>query len=228
MKKKATGTRPAVPRQQIMGVVTRNGQLVKTGWVGLWAVQGTPNVANANISRGRTVAAGPIVYASAPIRDGKYSLNVPFQSKEWFVVVEEPSQPLTQIGPIALQLNEEKKLEIACTAGGSIAGRVQRTPEGWRGSLWVVAFTKTGIRCETRVAEDGSFLLGHLPAGEFGLKVGHDAYDDSEVPRDFRHTSKESLEKPADPWKRAKFVSVSPDRYITGVELELPTTQVPH
>jgi hypothetical protein len=184
------------------------------------------NVVNAYILRGRTVTGDPILNARAPIRDGKYSLDVPFQNKDWYVVAEEPGQPPTQIGPIAVELNEEKKLDIACTAGGSITGRVQHVLEGWRGHLWVVAFTNTGIRYETRVREDGSFLFASLPPGEFGLKVGHDAYEDSEVPRG-RQLAKESWEKLADPWKEAKIVQVKPNRGTSGIELELPVTGSP-
>jgi hypothetical protein len=228
LKKKAAGTRPTVPRQRITGTVARSGRPVKTGWVSLWAVPWKPNVVNAYILRGRTVRGGPFIPARAPIRDGKYSIEVPFQDKKWYVAAEEPGQPLTQVGPIAVELNEEKTLNIACTPGGSIAGRVQNVPQGWRGHLWVVAFTKTGIRYETRVREDGSFLLASLPPGEFGLKVGHDAYDDSEVPRDLRTLTKENWQKSADPWKRAKIVNVKPDRGASGIELEFPVTESPH
>ncbi len=134
---------------------------------------------------------------------------------------------MTQVGPIAVDLNEEKKLDIACTTGSSIAGRVQRIPEGWRGHLWVVAFTETGIRYETRVGEDGSFLLALLPPGEFGLKVGHDAYEDAEVPRDL-HLSKENWGRLDDPWKRAMSVTVKPDRATSRIDLELPGAGGPH
>lgn len=222
LKKKAAITRANVPRQRIGGVVTCRGEPVKTGWVGLWAVRRKMNVMNAYILRGRTVTGDPVVYARAPIRDGKYSLDVPFQDKEWYVVAEAPGQPLKQIGPIAVELNEEKALDIACTAGGSIAGRVQHVPEGWRGHFWVVAFTKTGVRYETRVREDGSFLLASLPPGEFGLKVGHDAYNDAEVPRDRRNLTEEDWKKLADPWKRATIVNVKQGQRVSGIELELP------
>jgi hypothetical protein len=224
LKKKAAGVRPTVPQQRIRGSVTRSGRPVKTGWVGLWAMRRKQNVVNAYILRGRTVIGDPIAYARAPIRDGGYSIDVPFQDKKWYVVAEEPGQPLTQIGPIAVELNEEKALDIACTAGGSIAGRVQNVPQGWRGHLWVVAFTKTGIRCETRMKEDGSFLLASLPPGEFGLKVGHNAYDDPNIPHGLRHLTKEDQERLDDPWKGAKIVNVKPNRGISGIELELPVT----
>ena len=51
------------------------------------------------------------------------------------------------------------------------------------GATWVVAFTDTIIRREARVAPDGSFRLDALPPGRYGLKTGHDAYEDPHVPR---------------------------------------------
>lgn len=221
LKKQEEGTRPEVPRQMIAGTVTRDGRPIQTGWVGLWALRQPDNSANAPILRGRTVVQDPIVYASAPIRGGAYAIDVPFQGTDWYVVVEEPGQPLTQVGPIPIGLNQEKRLDIACTEGGRISGRVKDVPRGWEGHLWVVAFTRTAIRVEARVAPDGEFSLPLLPPGEYGLKVGHDAYDDSEVPRD-RNIPEEEWERLADPWRRAKVVEVEAGRDSGGVEVELP------
>jgi hypothetical protein len=125
--------------------------------------------------RGRTVIGDPIAFGSAPIQDGKYSLNVRIQDDDWYVAAEEPGQPLTLVGPIEVKLNEKKHLDIACTEGGSIRGRVTNVPSGWEGNLWAVAFTKTAIQAEARVNTSGEFSFPHLPPGEYGLKVGHDA-----------------------------------------------------
>jgi hypothetical protein len=94
-------------------------------------------------------------------------------------------------------------------------------PEAWEGHVWVVAFTKTGIRAETRVDPQGKFAFHRLPPGEYGLKVGHDAYEDSEVPRGDNVPSVE-WDKPADPWRRAKVVTVVAGQDFGEVELELP------
>ena len=64
------------------------------------------------------------------------------------MVVEEPDQPLTQVGPIKIAVNEKKPLDIVCTEGGSIRGCVKNVPSGWEGYLWAVAFTKTGIQMQ--------------------------------------------------------------------------------
>ncbi|MGO9109038.1 MAG: hypothetical protein ACLP9L_07380 [Thermoguttaceae bacterium] len=53
------------------------------------------------------------------IRDGTYSLNVPYQHEVWYVVVEEHGHPLSQVGPIKIGVNDKRRLDIACTEGGT-------------------------------------------------------------------------------------------------------------
>jgi len=220
LKRHREGSKSEVPRQEIAGRVTRDGKPLQTGWVGLWELRKGSSSANAPMLRGRTVESGPVVYASAPIVNGTYSIEVPYQSQNWYLVVDEPGRPLTQLGPIPIKLNEKKKLDIVCAQAGRVRGRVARVPEGWAGRLWVVAFSKTGIRQETRVEADGQFSLV-LPAGEYGLKVGHDAYEDVEVPHG-ANIPKEAWKKPADPWKRAKAVKVESGQESKTLQLELP------
>jgi hypothetical protein len=149
-------------------------------------------------------------------------LEVAEEDDSWYVVAEEPGHAPTQIGPVAVALRQEKKLNIACVKGGSVAGRVKNVPKGWEGHLWVVAFTKTGIRAETRVDLDGTFRLDKLPPGEYGVKAGHDAYLDAEVPRRGQKIPQEAREKRADPWKNARVVRVEIGRLTADVVLELP------
>ena len=66
------------------------------------------------------------------------------------------------------------------------------------------------------------FFFGDLPPGEYGLKVGHDAYTDTEVPRG-TDIPKEAYETLADPWKRATVVTVEAGHETSDVELELPS-----
>ena len=58
---------------------------------------------------------------------------------------------------------------------------MKNVPAGWEGHLWAVAFNKTGIIVDTRVNPDGTYCFQHLPPGKYGLKVGHNAYYDSEL-----------------------------------------------
>ncbi|HWB13148.1 MAG TPA: carboxypeptidase-like regulatory domain-containing protein [Pirellulales bacterium] len=221
MRKKDENSEPTIHRQTISGTVTDHGVPVETGWIGLWDLRQNPDVVNAYVMRGRTVAGDPAVYASAPIRGGKYSLTVPFQGDALYLVAESPARVLTQVGPIAVALGEQKPLDIESVDGGQISGRVDGCPAGWEDDLWVVAFTDTAIRAETRVNRDGTFSLKNLPPGRYGLKVGHDAYRDSEVPHR-PNISPDHWRTNADPWKRAKTVEVTAGEHSRDIVLELP------
>ena len=162
----------------------------------------------------------------SPLLDGSYSLNARFQDDDWYVAVEEPNQPLTLLGPIQIKLNEKNRLDIECVDGGAVHGCVKNVPAGWEGNLWAVAFTKSAIQAETCVNADGTFSFSQLPPGEYGLKVGHDAYHDWEVPGGKLDESSEAIwQLRADPWQRAKIVTVRPGSESSGVELELPALQ---
>ncbi len=213
MRKKLPGTSPTLAQQTIAGRVTRDGKAVASGWVGLWTLRRKHDAVNAEVMRGRTTEGEPIIYASAPVRDGSYTLTVPFQHDRWYMVVEEAGKALTQMGPFPIELNESKTLDIACVEGGRVRGLIQDLPELWRGQAWVVAFSKTGVRAEVQAAADGSFALPPLPPGEYGLKAGHDAYTDPEIPQgDFASIPKSVRERDADPWRNAKCVKVESGR----------------
>ena len=120
---------------------------------------------------------------------------------------------------------ERKEVARHCLYRGGLHPRSGqgRAPRDWEGHLWVVAFSKTAIREESRAAPDGTFSFPALPPGEYGLKVGHDAYDDPEVyPGSLMRDHPEAFKENADPWKRAKIVSVRAGQTTEGVEVELP------
>jgi uncharacterized GH25 family protein len=73
MKKDKDGAKPEIQKQRFAGTVTRGGQVVKNGWVGLWALRRPFDTMNAHIMRGRTATGDPIAYSSAPIQDGTLS-----------------------------------------------------------------------------------------------------------------------------------------------------------
>ena len=106
LKRKVEGSTPTLARQTMTGTVTRNGRPLKFGWVGLCALHRERNPINAPLMRGRMVVGRPAVYA-VPIREGSYSIDIPFQVEGWYVVVEEPGHALTQVGPIAFAEREE-------------------------------------------------------------------------------------------------------------------------
>ena len=221
LRKKSEGTAAALRQQSITGAVTRAGKPVKSGWAGLCMMPRQYDRYSPHMLRGRTVIGDLAVYASTPIQDGKYSLDVRFQDDEWYVVAEEPGQPPTVVGPIAIKLNEKKRLDIECAEAGSIRGRVKNVPAGWEGNLWAVAFSKNAVQAETRVNERGEFRFAQLAPGEYGLKVGHDGFHDPDVPRDL-NGPKEFWELKPEPWKRATLVTVKSGVESSSVELELP------
>ena len=160
MKKDHDEARSRRPLRRLTGRVTRNGQPVAVGWAALRSSSGLTG-----LLRGRTVVVPPPVWTQARIRDGVYTLDVPSASSNWYVVVEEPGQPPTQLGPIPIMEEAEKTLDIACIAGGGIRGRVTNFPPGWAGHLWVVAFTETSLRAEARIDANGRFSLEKLCRG---------------------------------------------------------------
>lgn len=234
LRKQRHGMIPELRRQTISGTATRDGTPIQAGWAALWRVPRQVNTINAWILRGRTVAGEPICHAYVLIREGAYELDVPYPHDAWYVVIEQQGHALTQVGPINLDVNERRLLDIECVEGGSIRGRVTNVPSGWEGHLWVVAFTRTAIQAETRVSPAGEFLFERLPPSQYGLKVGHDAYSDAEVPRNGPDRSdepwqcpsdaqwKEIAAQPANPWRRARLVTVESGRELGGVDLEIP------
>jgi hypothetical protein len=225
LKKKLEGSAGEMPVQTISGRVTRHGQPVTAGWIGLLKRRHDEDAVNAYMLRGRTVVGLQFVYEKAPLLDAAYTLKVPYQDDNWYIAVEEAGKPLTLIGPLKITLNEKKHLDIACTDGGAIHGRVKNVPAGWEGNLWAVAFTKDAIQAEARVNADGTFSFPQLAPGEYGLKVGHDAYHDWEVPGGFFDLPPSVWLIREDPWQRAKIATVRSGSETSGIELELPALQ---
>ena len=224
--KNKPGTKPEMQKQHIFGSVTRDGRPIKEGWVGLWKLRKPANAVNAHIVRGRSTTSDPAVYLSVRIHDGAYSIEVPFQDEGWYIVIEEPGAPITQVGPLSIAANEEKKLDIACTNGGTISGRVDNVHESWKGQLWVVAFGPTSVLAETRVDADGRFAFKQLPPGKCGLKVGHDGCELSDHPelsriKDIMDVPKEDWTQIDDPWQTATVVHIEPGHDVADVQLHV-------
>ena len=95
-----------------------------------------------------------------------------------------------------------------------------RSRPGTRSPITVVAFDDRGIVVEIPVDPDGSFQTPPLPEGRFGLKVGHEAYEDPGLPAPLSVPS--DTNRPPDPWASARAVTVEPGRDVDGVRLRFP------
>jgi hypothetical protein len=209
--------------QQITGRVTRDGRPIDRAWVALCTVDKHLDFATAFITRGRVTVSPLRAHQSSLIRDGAFALDVPNPSKDWYLTVEEPGHAPTQVGPITVGAGEHKQLDLACIPGGSIQGHVENVPKEWQGDLWVVAFTNTSLHVEAPVNKDGAFSLQNVPPGVYALKVGHNAFTDSEAPKPPEDLPKEEqLKLIPDPWSRAQTVHVEPGKAVTDVRLQVP------
>ena len=210
-------------KRRISGIVTRGGVPVPGDWAGLWAIRRPSNPVNAPVLRGRMVASDPIKSTQTPIQlDGSYALDVLFQGN-WFVVVDEPGRALAQSGPIAMSLREDQTVDITAAEPGRVVGKLNGVPAGWQGHAFIVAFSRSGIRAEAQVATDGSFTLPPLPPGEYGVKVGQDAYLDAETyPGRNDQIPPRAFDEVADPWKTAVRVTVAAGQEVGGVVLAWP------
>ena len=224
MKRTADGSTATATAQTIAGTATRDGQPIAVGWATLRLCRTARlNAPNAPVLAGRTTTEPAHAQASAPIRAGAYSIDVPSPGDAWYVAIDEPGRPITLVGPIAVAAGEQRRLDIAGTAGGTIRGRVRDVPAEWAGAARVVAFTNTGLRAAMRVEPDGTFASPLLPPGEYGLKAGHDAYEDAETyPGDLMTKHPEAFQEKPDPWKRAKVVTVEAGREVGGVAVDWP------
>jgi hypothetical protein len=153
-----------------------------------------------------------------PTLNGSYSLELR-NADRWYVVVEEPNHAATIRGPFPMKLDQTRTLDIPLDADGGISGRVRGIPRDSAGQWWVVAFDRGVWRAETRIAKDGTFELARLPAGEFTLKVGHDAYHEA---GNSDHPTDEEMQRVADPWHGTSAVRVRPGQIVRDVLLDTP------
>jgi RNA polymerase sigma factor (sigma-70 family) len=242
-----TMEKQAPAKQQVSGKVTRGSKPVPIGWIALYRLAKESPARASYMLRGRTTPPTFEVIEETLFEDGKYSLHVPVEDKQWYLIAYEKGQAPMQIGPFVVQANEQKELNIAGTSGAEIQGRVTHMEKALRGKLAVVAFNRLGYRTEVLVQADGGFRLKDLPAGEYGLKVGHNTFQDEEVKSQNKYDSEpcffgnwkrteeeekrfqrwvkadsEDWQRPSSPWKRAKLVNVIAGQRVQEIELELP------
>ncbi len=209
----------AIPVAKIQGRLTRDGRPVTSAWVSGVKVRTERKLPYVDIQRGRTVRTewNPLSFVTASA-SGNYSLELRNEDR-WYVVVEEPNLAPTIRGPFAMKLSEIRKLDIELAPGGSISGRVRGIPADAAGQWWVVAFDRGVWRAETRINKDGTFRLDRLPAGEFGLKVGHDGLHDADNPEHLPESDTNSI---ATPWHAAHVVTLGNGQTLRDIILDVP------
>lgn len=212
-------------RQQINGVVRGQDQLPAGGRVALWSVpKKGRNAVNALIIRGRTTVGDGYVFASAMLEDGRFSLDVPYQSDDRYVLVETPSRIVSLHGPVSVAKGETKSLELTPQTAGRLRG-VVTNHSSLTLPLYAIMFSKLGIQYETRVKTDGSFEFADVYPGTYGLKIGCDSILDTDVPgiSDKNMATEERLEihrKPSQPWRRAERVVVNEGQVLNGIAVK--------
>ncbi|HEV3302860.1 MAG TPA: carboxypeptidase-like regulatory domain-containing protein [Planctomycetaceae bacterium] len=222
-RRQRTDSPDVLPVQTIAGTLTRGGQPVPVAWVTLWGMYKERNTPNASVLRGRTVPAGGYISQSVVSSSGSYSVSAPHQGR-WYVVVEEPNHAPTIRG-LEVRLNQTLKLDIPLDDGGKISGRVRGVPTDSAGDWRVVAFDRTVWKAATRIGVDGTFCVDRLPPGEYGLKVGHDGFHDTDVPRRNSWAEKfpdDVWKTTTNAWRGATIVNLANNRQVNDVMLDLP------
>jgi len=215
---------PSKLHQQIKGVVMDGAKPLEGARVALWRLPGKANSVNAYIIRGRTTVGDGHVFASAVLKGGHFSLDVPYQHNAWYLLVETAKRIVALHGPIAVAKGETKSVELKTRAAGGVRGLVSN------GStvdvpLYAVLFSDFGIQYVTRVRADGSFEFTDIYPGIYGLKAGSDAILDTEIPdvSDKNMSLEDRLEidrKPSQPWKRATRIVVEEGRVLNGLVID--------
>ena len=145
-------------RQTIVGTLKDHGILIEGARVGLWAVPRATDAENAFVIRGRTTVGDGYVFASTILKDGHFSLDVPYQGDGWYVLVETPERIASLHGPITVGKGEIKSAELVPRTGGRLDGFVTNH-SSVAVPLFAVLFSRLGIQYETRVKPDGAFEL---------------------------------------------------------------------
>lgn len=163
--------------------------------------------------RNRTVEFN-IIEASSTVVNGEFSLVAPSQGSNWYALVENLSGPIAVQGPLSLEGGENPSLDITISELGELHGSVADYQQ-IGGPVWAVLFSRHGILYETQMHSDGRFAFENLLPGEYGLKVAREEIFDSEVPKIVGVSNEElqsAFAQSADPWRRAKVVTIEPTR----------------
>jgi hypothetical protein len=226
IKLRRRGSAVSAAGQRIRGVVRAGDKPAGQVWVSLWKKGKEPDSPSSTLRRGRTVDGSyrPPRVDALTAADGSYLLDVA-DPGEYYVT----ARPLVGAPAASPALTVRSGAELTCDldlpVGGRIRGRVKDVSPDQAERLWVVAFARTPFSAVVPVDRDGRFVLADLPPGEIGLKVGHEGYVDSDVPR--APFAKDVWQQVGEPWKRAARVDARANQQISGIELEYPAPGPP-
>ena len=201
----------AKAREERAGVAGMVAGAAEGGRVGGWRKLREGERVNVGMQRGRTSSRGGYELAVAKVGPGGAFTFDGLDPGSWYFTFEEPGRATTQVGPVVLKKGEAARpLAITPTPGSTIEGRIENVPPAMLGQVWVVAFDDRITRREVLARTDGSFQLEGLPPGRYGLKAGHDAYEDPQALGHLRRPEMEKYRKeifePAEPWRGAVVV----------------------
>jgi Carboxypeptidase regulatory-like domain len=221
VKLRRKGTATSVAGQRIRGVVRSNREPAGQAWVSLWRKKKASESDNRFVRRGRTIDGTyrPAMVDVLTAADGSYLLDVTDPGEYYISARPIVGAPVASPA-LVVRSGEEITCDLDLPAGGSLSGRVNNVSPEQAERLWVVAFAHTPFCVAVPVNRDGGFTLEGLPRSEVGLKVGHEGYLDSDVPR--APFAEDVQTQISDPWKRAFRVATGENPVVVGIELEYP------
>ena len=214
---------PVMVKQSIKGTIQLDGNPISVARAAIWTIPREEDVINAHVIRGRTSAGDGYVWDTQMVKNGMFSLDVSYPSDKWYVLVETPERVVALGGPFTIAKGESKSVELISRRCGSVYGQVSNF-HTIREPLYAILFSDIGLQFETRVANDGSFSLENIFPGKYGLKIGTDAFIDSEIPGHEKELSEEECwewnQVPSDPWKLAFEIQVQEGEVLSGINVE--------
>ncbi|NUQ61031.1 MAG: carboxypeptidase regulatory-like domain-containing protein [Pirellulales bacterium] len=204
---------PAIVVQRIRGRVTRGGEPVARATVSLWSPgRKFAGRENAAVHYGRLVPPPPSCREMKVTgEDGEFEFSAPYQG-EWLVRADCPEAAPTVVGPVNVKRGEDAEQAVEIGESGSLVGRVRGIAFSAPGVLWAIVFDDRAIMEVAQVDPGGEFRFDRMPAGTYGVKIGHCAMNDSEIYGGLWDTL-------ADPWNRAEKVEITAGSKAT-VELD--------
>ncbi|HEY1784864.1 MAG TPA: carboxypeptidase-like regulatory domain-containing protein [Pirellulales bacterium] len=226
IKLRRRGSAVSAAGQRIRGVVHAGGKPAGQVWVSLWKKAKEPDSPSATLRRGRTVDGS---YHCARVdaltaADGSYLLDVA-DPGEYYVTARPLAGAPAASPALAIGSGADLTCDLDLPVGGTIRGRVKDVSPDCAERLWVVAFARRPYCAAVPVDRDGRFVVAEVPPGEIGLKVGHEGYLDSDVPR--APFAEDAWQQIAEPWKRATLIDAGANQEIGGIELEYPAPGPP-